>query len=521
MLVGGPGGAERMTRRGLLKIGTGSVVLGGLARYAPSVLAAPARTLRVASGESDGPSGTMDPAFSASDPDAARISAVYERLVVLDDGFAPRPELATSWESNSTADVWTFKLRRGVEFQDGRKFTAGDAVYTYRRLLDPKTGSAAKALLEGVGPDGITALDDYTVRFMLSTPNVEFPLTIANRFTYIVPQGSTSEDLRARGIGTGPFRVEKFVPGEEPSIFRRNERYWQRGLPLVDTLELRAIPEEAARVAALQRGQVDVVMDIPLTSVTALVRDRRVKVIRARSPFILTMACWTDTPPFDDDRVRLAMKYCVDRRKMLQVVLNGYGDVANDDPVAPWVQYALGESPRQQDTTKAKMLLAEAGHKDGLSVQLWTSSATTGMVEMATAFKEMAAPAGINVEIKEAPSTDYWDKVWLKQPFVCSSWSGRPADEALAVGHLSSSKWNETHWHRPDWDRLILDARKTVNFEARKALYQKAQRVLIDEGGDLIPVFVNATSATRADVRGWAPHAQKFYKNFTRVGFAG
>lgn len=496
-------------------------MLGGLARYAPSLSAAPARTLRVASGESDGPSGTMDPAFSSSDPDAARISAVYERLVILDDSFAPRPELATSWEPNSTADVWTFKLRRGVEFQDGRKFTAGDVVYTYRRLLDPKIGSAAKALLEGMDPDGITAVDDYTVRFRLSAPNVEFPLTIANRFTYIVPQGSTGEGLRAHGIGTGPFSVEKFVPGEEPSVFRRNERYRQRGLPLVDTLELRAIPEEAARVAALQRGQIDVVMDIPLTSVTALARDRGVSVIRARSPFVLTMACWTDTSPFDDNRVRLAMKYCIDRQRMLQVVLGGFGDVANDNPVAPWVQYALTEVPRRQDVAKARALLAEAGHRDGLGVQLWTSNATTGMVAMATAFKEMAAPAGINVEIKEAPSTDYWDKIWLKQPFVCSSWSGRPADEALAVGHLSSSKWNETHWRRPDWDTLILDARKTAAFEARKALYQKAQRVLVDEGGDLIPVFVNATSATRANVRGWVPHAQKFYKNFTRVGFAG
>ncbi len=512
---------SRMTRRRFLKLLPAGAALGGLSRYTPQLFAAPAKTVRVVSGEADGPSGTIDPAFGSQDADGARTSLVYDRLVTIDDGFTPRPQLAESWQSNDKADVWTFKIRRGVEFHNGGMLTSKDVAYTFRRLLDTQIGSPAKAQLTGIDPDGIDAVDDHTVRFRLSSAIVEFPRAIANRFTYIVPAGSTKEDLRSHGVGTGPFKQERFVPGEEPSIFVKNDRYWQRGLPLADSVELRSIPEEAARVAALERGQVDLVMDIPLTAVDRLRRNPNIKVISVRSPFLLMLACWIDTPPFDDNRVRLAMKYCVDRQKVLQLVLAGQGTIANDDPVAPWIEYGLAEPPRKPDIEKAKALLAEAGHRDGLKVELWTSKAITGMEELATVFKEMTAPAGIDVEIKEAAADDYWDKIWLKQPFIASGWSGRPADDALAVAYLSDAKWNETHWKRPEFDQLIHQARQTVSYDKRKALYQKAQRMLIEEGGALIPVYVNALSATSAKINGWSPHPQKFLKDFRHVSIAG
>src|SRR5579859_1408357 len=222
-------------------------------------------TLRIVSGETDGPAGTVDPAFSTSDPDATRIALVYERPVILDDGFAPQPQLATSWQSNDTGDTWTFKLRSGVKFHDGSDLTAQDVVYTYQRLLDPATGSPAAAQLSNIRSSSVQAVDSSTVRFSLSSPDVDFPSTIANRFTFIVKNGMSKDQLRTTAVGTGPFKLQQFVPNQQPDVFVKNPSYWQPGIPKVDTIQLRAISEEASRISALESGQVDIIWDMTLS----------------------------------------------------------------------------------------------------------------------------------------------------------------------------------------------------------------------------------------------------------------
>ena len=239
-----------LSRRKVLA-STGAVLAAGplaAALHVPKSWAQ-AKTLRIAAGEADGATGTMAPAQSTADPDAARISLVFERLVVLDDSFAAAPQLATSWESNATGDEWTFKLQEGVKFHDGEPFTAKHVIYTFRRLLDPATASPGASSMAAIDPDAITAVDDLTVRFKLKAATVEFPALIANRFTYIVREGQPESEMRTAGIGTGPFKVQKFVPGEDVSTFVKNETYWRPGLPKVHAVELRAIPEESARIA--------------------------------------------------------------------------------------------------------------------------------------------------------------------------------------------------------------------------------------------------------------------------------
>jgi peptide/nickel transport system substrate-binding protein len=181
---------------------------------------------------------------------------------------------------------------------------------------------------------------------------------------------------------------------------------------------------------------------------------------------------------------------------------------------------ALVEQPRKQDIAQAKALLAAAGFPNGVSVDLYTSDATAGMVQLATIFQQQAAPAGINVNIKQADPSSYWDNIWLKQPFVASSWSGRAAIDALATPYLSTSQWNETHWYNSSFDALIKKAQGTVDPAARKTILEQAQKMVIDEGGALIPIFVDALSATRSNVTGWKLGVQKFYKDFRNVSFA-
>lgn len=508
----------RISRRKVLSTTGAAFLAGPLSAMLPMPKSwAQAKTLRIAAGEADGATGTLDPAKSTQDPDAARISLVFERLVVLDDTFSAAPQLATSWESNEKGDEWTFKLRDGVKFHDGEAFTARHVVYTYKRLLDPKTASPGASTLEAIDPGAITALDDLTVRFKLKSAVVEFPAQIANRFTYILREGQPESELRTAGIGTGPFKVQRFVPGEDVSTYVKNQAYWRSGLPKVDVVELRAIPEESARIAAIQSGQIDLAWDLGRAGIEQLKADPGLKVITSRSPFVLALSAWADTPPFDDVRVRQAMKYVVDRDQVLQLVLRGYGHVGDDNPVAPWVQYALKTETRAHDVEKAKALLAEAGHPDGIDIELFTSETTPGFIDLATLYQAMAAEAGIRVKLTKAPSEDYWSAVWLKQPFVCSSWSGRGADDALATPYLSSAEWNETHWKRPEFDALIAGARASTDVAKRTELYQKAQQLLRDDGGAIISVFPDALGATRANVTGWTLHPQQSTKDFSEV----
>lgn len=483
--------------------------------------AATTKTLRIASGEADGLKGTLDPIFNHQDVDATRISLVYERLVAFDPSFAPQPQLAESWTTNETGDSWTFKLREKVTFSDGTPFTAKDVLYSFARLLDPKSGSPGRANLTAIDPAGIEAVDDHTVRFRLTQPIVEFPSYIANRFTYIVRAGQSSDELRTRGIGTGPFRVERFAPGEDSSLYVKNEKYWRPGLPKVDAVEVRSISDPTAQVAAIASGQIDITWDLPRVGLGSLDGNPDVKVSFTRTPFVMSLAMWADAAPFDDLRVRQAMKLVVDRQKMVQLVLGGHGQIGADNPVAPFVQFGIQDPPPARDIEKAKALLAEAGHGNGLQVDLYTSEAVIGFIEMATVYQAMAGEAGITVNIVKTPSGEYWDNIWLKKPFTCSSWSGRAADEALSVAYLSKADWNETHWRRPEFDALVSDARKTIDTAKRGDIYQKAQRLLRDDGGAIIPMFPDAAAATRATVSGWALHPQKYSKDFSQVELAG
>ncbi|MBV9219624.1 MAG: ABC transporter substrate-binding protein [Methylobacteriaceae bacterium] len=508
----------RVSRRGFL-VGTAWLTGTSLA-LGPSARAATPKTLRIASGEADGLKGTLDPIFSQQDVDATRISLVYERLVTFDESFAPQPQLAVSWSPNETGDTWTFKLRENVLFSDGAPLTAKDVIYTFDRLLDPKSGSPGRANLTAIDPKAIEAVDDHTLRFHLAQPIVEFPSYIANRFTYIVRAGQSSDDLRTKGIGTGPFRVEHFVPGEDSSHYVKNDKYWRPGLPKVDAVEVRSISDPTAQVAAIASGEIDVTWDLPRVGLGSLQGNADVKLAFTRTPYVMSLAMWADTPPFDDARVRQAMKYVVDREKMVQLVLGGHGQVGDDQPVAPFIQFGIPDKPRARDIEKAKALLAAAGHGDGLQVDLHTSEAVIGFIEMATVYQAMASEAGITVNLVKTPAGEYWDNIWLKKPFTCSSWSGRAADEALSIAYLSKADWNETHWRRPEFDALIFEARKTVDTAKRGELYQKAERLLRDDGGAIIPMFPDAASATRANVSGWKLHPQKYSKDFSQVELA-
>lgn len=530
---------RRIGRRDFLKAVSATATAGAVAACVPAVSApsptsagspstsatpapsAPAaiKTVRFAMTGKVTSADTADPHFNNTTHDGRLNSAVHEQLAQFDETLQAVPQLAESWEPNADATEWTFKLRSGVTFHDGDAFTAKDVVYSYRRILDPALESPGAGNLSALDPDGIEAVDDLTVRFKLKAGNVDFPLSTVFRQAYIIRDGSSGDDLKAAANGTGPFVLDTFTPGETPTVFVKNPDYWQAGLPKVDVIELSAIPEGPARVAALQRDQVDIIEEPPATDYDALKNGADTTIITQVKGNMELIAMAIDTPPFDNPKLRQAMKYLIDRQKMLDLLVGGYGTLVNDIPISSTLQYAVQAAPRAHDVAKAKQLLSEAGYPNGLTVKLSVSDVQARFVDFATVYQQLAAEAGITVELNVAPADTYWDVVWLKDPMYVSAYIARPTDGMLALLYLSNADWNETHWRNPEWDALLAKARATLDVNERTGLYQQAQQQLIDEAGHLVPYMTNTIDATRKSITGWSPAGTPFH-DFRNIDIA-
>lgn len=491
---------------------TGTAVLALMA--GATAAAAAEDCARVLGYEWSGEKQSMDPADMHSGDDAYHIFAVYNRLIDVDQNFQTLPELAESWSVSDDGYTWTFNLRQGVTFHDGSAFDAGDAVYTFERLMDPETGSGARAVMSPLEGARFEAADEHTFTVTTQDKVVNLPIVITNKFTNIVPEGATREDLRLNGVGTGPFMQERFEPNAPVRVLKANPDYWEEGLPRSPCLEITVAQESVAAISAVKSGQVDLVLNVDPTGIPALQGDPNVTLLETGASNSMTISMWVDEPPFDDNRVRLALKYGVDRQAMIDSVLLGFGEVGNDNPIPPSSPNAHTSEARERDVERAKALLAEAGHGDGLEFDLYTAEGVPGMVNMAQTFAQMMSDIGVTANVIETPADSYWDDVWLTKPILTSAWSRRPPSSALSVAYTMDAKWKETHWERPEYDELLKKASSTIDDEERQEYYSEAQRMLTEEGGVIIPMFVHQVLAMQKNCSGYVPHVQNFNLNF-------
>jgi len=464
------------------------------------------RCVKFAVPERGGESSSIDPAVAFNQGDFFNVGALYEPIVWIDNNLEAQPLLAESWEGNPEATVWTFHLKKGVKFHDGTEMTAKDVVWTYQRILHPETGVAAKELFF-VKPEDVKAIDDYTVQFSIAAPLAEFPLLIGNKFAYISKAGVEAAELAKRSYGTGAFMIENFNPSEPVAQFVAFKDYWEAGYPKAPCIDLVSIPEVVARAAAISTGEVDVATNMDPSVFPMLEANPDVQLIPAARGTVLMLAMFVDTPPFDDVRVRQAMKLVVDRQEVLDTVLLGYGFLANDNPIALSSADAFSPDPIPRDVEKAKQLLAEAGYPNGLTVDLYTGGIATGTIALAQVYQQMAADAGITVNVNIAPTETYWDDVWLTRPFAATAWGARPTASALAIAYRSDAKYNETHWKNPEFDALLDKANATLDPDERRKLYQAANKLIAEDGGAIAPVFATLIAAVRTNCEGFAPHS--------------
>ncbi len=447
---------------------------------------------------------TLDPAFSTSSADYAITQLTHDNLVWRQHDLTLKPMLATSWEANEDATVFTFHLREGVKFHHGKVFNADDVVFTIERILDPDTGSVGRATLESISK--VTKIDDYTVQFEVKDPNAFLPEAFSSTQSRILPSDIDPDRFATEEFGTGPFIIEEYLPGER-AVFERNPDYWDEGLPYLDEVIFYYMPEPETRVEALKTASVDVYHEVEALAIDGLEATAGVVISEVRSSTYVNFAMIETEPPYDNKLVRQAFQAATNREEILKVALFGRGIIGNDLPIPPTdPHYDHTQEIPPYDIEKAKQLLAQAGYTDAIDVTLHTSSVGQGMVEAAVAFKESAAPAGIRVTIQQHSEDVYWSTVWMVESFTMVSWNGRPPDQALSLVYLSDTPWNETYISIPELDELIIRARGETDLEQRKQTYAEVQRILIDDASRIIPVFRPVFEGLRDNVRGVSAH---------------
>ena len=454
----------------------------------------------------------LDPAIPACPGDTAIIRKIYNPLVMVDREMIPRPMLAETWEPTDDLLTWTFNLRRGVKWHHGREFNADDVVYTMDRIMDPGLGAGGAALLEDV--TGVEKVDDYTVRFHLEKAQADLPYYFT-QFNMFIVAHDWHESWITDPSGTGPFKMKEIVVGDHVTVVR-NEDYWDSPKPYVDELTMLIMAEPEVRAAAVAAGQVDICDGI--TPETALVLEGPdVNVVNWTSPAHVEFAMKMDLEPFTDPRVRQAFKLLLDREAMLQAVKSGFGDLGQDHPIAPSYPLWTDIGTPSQDIEKAKQLLSDAGFSDGLEIEITGIATRSEVRDSILVFQERAKEAGVTVIMRGLPEGLYWER-WLNDEakFCVTPWTYRPVPSMyMHVAYKSTCAWPTSRLNNPVFDRLLEESDAEPDFESRKSIYEKIERLLQEDGASIVPIHVAEVGLTSKRVKGfvWGGEEKHYLEN--------
>lgn len=423
------------------------------------------------------------PAVATPDPhgllpgesDIVRMALLYDPLTVPGADGETRPRLATAWEPDDTLTRWTVTLRDDAVFSDGRPVRAADALFSLRRMDEKSAENFGRMRMFDLAAS--SAPDDTTLLLVTRAPYAEVGTALEGA-TFVVPEGST--DFAGETVpGSGPYRLVS--SDAQATVFERNDDWWGP-TPPTRVLEVRAIPDPQARADALLSGQVDLAGGVPATAAEQ-VDPAVAQLVRRPGAITYPLTMRTDTPPFDDVRVRQAVRLALDRRQLLDTVFLGFGEVGNDlitprDPSSP-----TGLPQRTRDVEAARALMAEAGLAGGVDVTLHSTTAYPGMDTAATLVAQQLADIGIRAQVELSPPDTYFVDVYAGEPFYVSYLGGIPFLDVVRVALTPGSPTNETAFDDPTWTAQLDTALATADDAERRALLGDLQARLRDEGG--------------------------------------
>ena len=400
-------------------------------------------------------------------------------------------ELAETMDTDD-AKTWVFKLRKDVEFHNGKTLDADDVIASFNHHRGEDSKSAAKGLLEPVVD--IKKDGNNTVVFTLNGPNADFPYIVSDYHLAILPNENGKINATA-GIGTGPYKMDFYEPGVRFGGIR-NPNYWKENAAWFDEIEMLAILDSTAKQSALLNGDVDVISGIAPKTVALMARNPDIRILEKTGTRHYTFPMRLDVEPFGNYDLRMALKLSVKRQELVDKILLNHGSIGNDYPLSSANRFvAKNIAQREFDGDKAQHHYKKSGHSG--KIQLSSSDAAfAGAVDAAQLISASAREAGIDIEVVREPKDGYWSNVWNKKGWCACYWSGRPtADWMFASAYVDSTEWNDTAWKTTDaavkFNKLVKQAKAELNQTKRQQQYEEAQLLLHDDGGAIVPMFAN------------------------------
>ena len=402
--------------------------------------------------------------------------------------------MAESWEASADAKTWTFNLRQGVTFHNGKAFGADDVIESLNMHTAEGAKSAAKPIVGSITE--MKKLSDHQIEFTLAAGNADFPFLLSDYHILMYPAGMTEEAI-AQGIGTGMYKVDAFDPGVRTVMSRVDSHYKDGSAGWFDSIEVIAINDSSARMNALMTGQVDAVNRVDTKIEALLNANPNVNIFEVTGNQHYTFPMLTNVDPYTNVKVRKALKHAINRQEMVDKVLLGHGAIGNDHPIGPANQYYAADLPQNDyDPDLAKSLLKEAG-MEGLTIDLSASDAAfPGAVDASQLYQASAKAAGININVVQEPADGYWSNVWLKKPWCACYWSGRATEDWMfSTAYELGVPWNDTSWDNARFQELLLSARAELDSDKRREQYTEMQALMSAEGGTVIPMYANYVDA--------------------------
>jgi peptide/nickel transport system substrate-binding protein len=454
------------------------------------------------------------------------VRQVCDYLTVTGTDNVTRPSLVEKWEASPDLKTWTLRIRKTVKWHSGRQFTADDVVWNLKRVLDPKTGSSVLGLMKGFileefetgekddkgnpkkstrlwDANAVQKVDDFTVKLNGKTPQIAVPEWLFH-YPLLILDPAENGEFKVGSNGTGAFQlVENQI--ERKQVLKARKDYWGGG-PYLDTLEFIDLGDDAAaEAAALASKQVDGLYQGAITQFDGLQRIGHLQLYQVTTAQT-AVARVHPIKPFDDKRVRQAMRYAIDCNAVLQLANKGLGSIAEHHHVSPIHPEYAKLPPFQRDVTKAKKLLADAGYPNGIDAEIACKPEPAFELLAVQVMVEQWKDAGIRVKINVMPSTQFWE-VWTKVPFGFTNWTHRPLGTmVLGLAYRTGVPWNESKYSNEAFDTLLTQAEGTLDVPKRREIMAKLEAILQDDGPIVQPFWRSVFTFMDKRVQGFKIH---------------
>lgn len=460
------------------------------------------------------------------------IRQVCEYLTLTDRNNITHPYLLEKWEASDDLKTWTLHIRKDATWRKGGKsLTADDVIWNLKRVADPAVGSSMLGLFTGYlveeydtgekddkgaakmssrlwAENAIEKVDDLTVRLNCFAPQIAVPEHLFHYPMFILDPADNGA-FGPEANGTGPFEMVEYTVGKGAKYKARTD-YWGTG-PFLDTFEYVDLGDNpGAGIAAMASKQVDGLSEADAVQISAMQSFPHVAVYKVETTQTIVARMHPDVEQFKDKRVRQAMRFAIDRDKVIQTALLGAGTPAEDHHVAPSHPEYAALPKYARDIDKAKKLLADAGYPDGFEIDMVTRPDPIWELNTAQVMAEQFKDIGIKINIKSLPSSQYWE-VWTSAPFSLTAWGHRPlAVMTLSLAYRSNAAWNESHYANPEFDALLTQANGILDPKERSKVMEKIEMIMQDDGPIVQPFWRVFSTVMDKKVLGFELHPSQY-----------